>query len=202
MMSGPSRRVAALFAVCAAATLCAQSPAPPSPTPSAPVSSAPSAFWIDVPFVAQPREGCGAASLSMVMQYWAAQPGGQPQSGSNVAAIQRDLYSPADHGIPASSMVNYLRHHGFLAIAFSGNWNDIEQQVRKGRPLIAALRPDGQTQLHYVVIDGVDTGRNLVMMNDPAERKLLTQERAGFEKDWSATHNWILLAVPAAANSR
>jgi hypothetical protein len=35
-------------------------------------------------------------------------------------------------------------------------------------------------------------------MNDPAERKLLTQERAGFEKEWSATHNWMLLAVPAS----
>jgi hypothetical protein len=34
-------------------------------------------------------------------------------------------------------------------------------------------------------------------MNDPAERKLLTEERAAFEKDWSATHDWLLLAVPA-----
>ena len=32
-----------------------------------------SAIWLDVPFVAQPREGCGAASIAMVMQYWAAQ---------------------------------------------------------------------------------------------------------------------------------
>jgi ABC-type bacteriocin/lantibiotic exporter with double-glycine peptidase domain len=170
-----------------AATLCAQSPA---------------ALWIDVPFVHQPREGCGAASISMVMQYWAAQPGGRAQPGSDVAAIQRELYSRSDHGIPASSMVEYLRQQGFVVIAFSGTWNDIEQQVKKGRPLIAALRPQGQSQLHYVVIDGVSPDRGLVVMNDPAERKLLTQERAGFEKDWSATHNWVLLAVPASANSR
>jgi len=50
-----------------------------------------------------------------------------------------------------------------------------------------------------VVIDGIDSARGLVMMNDPAERKLLTEERAGFEQDWSATHNWMLLAVPEAA---
>lgn len=98
-------------------------------------------------------------------------------------------------------MVEYLRQQGFVALAFSGNWNDLEQQLQKGRPLIAALRPQGQSQLHYVVIDGIDSDRGLVTMNDPAVRKLLTQERAGFEKDWSATHNWILLAVPAAANS-
>jgi hypothetical protein len=49
------------------------------------------------------------------------------------------------------------------------------------------------------VVDGIDPRRGLVMMNDPAERKLLSQERAGFEKDWSATGEWMLLAVPASA---
>lgn len=172
--------------IAACATLGAQSPA---------------ALWIDVPYVSQPRDGCGAASLSMIMQYWAAQPGGSKGPGSDVAAIQNKLYSPREHGIPAASMAAYLRLHGFEAVAFHANWSDLEQQLKKGRPLIVALRPQGQSQLHYVVIDGIDSGHELVTMNDPAERKLLTEERARFEKDWSATHNWALLAVPAAANS-
>ncbi|HEV2277177.1 MAG TPA: C39 family peptidase [Acidobacteriaceae bacterium] len=159
------------------------------------------AVWIDVPFVRQPREGCGAASLSMVMQYWAAQEHEPAAAASDVAAIQRQLYVPKEHGIPAASMQSYLRQNGFEAFAVSGTWQDLEQNVRKGRPLIVALRPRGQTALHYVVIDGVDAARGLVMMNDPAERKLLTEERAGFEKDWSATHNWMLLAVPATPAS-
>jgi ABC-type bacteriocin/lantibiotic exporter with double-glycine peptidase domain len=210
-MSSPLTRVAALVLLCAATPfvviLFVQSPAALAQSSSIarlPADSQPhSDLWIDVPFVPQPRDGCGAAALSMVMQYWAAQPGGHQQAGADVTAIQRQLYSPADHGIPAASMVSYLRQHGFVALAFSGNWSDLEQQVGKGRPLIAALRPQGQSQLHYVVIDGIDeTGPGMVMMNDPAERKLLTQERAAFEKDWSATHNWVLLAVPAAANYR
>lgn len=159
------------------------------------------AVWIDVPFVRQPRDGCGAASLSMVMQYWAAQEHEQPGAASDVASIQRQLYVPKEHGIPASSMQSYLRQNGFEAFAVSGTWQDLEQNVRKGRPLIVALRPRGQTALHYVVIDGIDETRGLVMMNDPAERKLLTEERAGFEKDWSATHNWMLLAVPASRSA-
>lgn len=159
------------------------------------------ALWIDVPFIHQPREGCGAASLAMVMQYWASQPGGRPVPGADVDQIQRQLYSPRDHGIPATAMEQYLRQHGFVAIPFSGRWEDLEQQIEKGRPLIAALKPEGQSELHYVVIDGVDPDRGLVMMNDPAVRKLLTQERAGFEKEWSATGNWVLLAVPAAPSS-
>ena len=169
-----------------AATMCAQSPA---------------ALWIDVPFVRQPREGCGAASIAMVMQYWAKQPGSHSRTGRDVDAIQQQLYSPKDHGIPAASMVEYLRRQGFVAIAFRGQWSDLEQQIKKGRPLIVALRPQGQSPLHYVVIDGVDRVRGLVTMNDPAVRKLLIQERAAFEKDWSATHNWVLLAVPGASSS-
>jgi ABC-type bacteriocin/lantibiotic exporter with double-glycine peptidase domain len=156
------------------------------------------ALWIDVPFVQQPREGCGAASIAMVMQYWAAQPGGRTVPGADVGQIQRQLYSPKEHGIPASSMEQYLRQRGFVAIAFNGNWDDLDQQLRKGRPLIAALKPQGQSQLHYVVIDGIDPVHALVMMNDPAVRKLLTEERAEFEKEWSATRNWVLLALPAA----
>lgn len=158
----------------------------------------PQALWIDVPFVAQPREGCGAASLSMVMQYWAGKQSMAASADSDVAQIQHALYVPREHGIPAAEMGGYLRQHGFQTFAFAGKWSDLEEQVAKGRPLIVALRPQGQSELHYVVIDGVDSARGLVTMNDPAERKLLSEERARFEKEWSATHNWTLLAVPAA----
>lgn len=160
----------------------------------------PSAVWIDVPFVHQPREGCGAASLAMLMEYWAQQQGHPAGADSDVATIQRQLYSPSEHGILASQMRAYLRNHGYEVFALAGRWSDLETQLGKGRPLIVALRPADQTALHYVVVDGVDPARGLVTMNDPAERKLLSQERAAFEKDWSATGNWMLLAVPAPAS--
>lgn len=157
-------------------------------------------MWIDVPFVAQPRDGCGAASLSMVMQYWAAKQGGTSPKDSDAERIQHELYSKSEHGISAERMSGYLRQHGFQAFAFPGKWNDLEEQIAKGRPLIVALRPEGQTDLHYVVIDGIDPQKGLVTMNDPAVRKLLNEERARFEKEWSATHNWTLLAVPAPSS--
>jgi ABC-type bacteriocin/lantibiotic exporter with double-glycine peptidase domain len=163
-------------------------------------AEAPPALWIDVPFVAQPREGCGAASLSMVMQYWAGKLSMSAADDSDVARIQHVLYVPREHGIPAAAMGEYLRQHGYQAISFAGKWSDLDEQISKGRPLIVALRPEGQRELHYVVIDGVDSARGLVTMNDPAERKLLSEERARFEKEWSATHNWTLLAVPATGS--
>jgi ABC-type bacteriocin/lantibiotic exporter with double-glycine peptidase domain len=159
-------------------------------------AATPTALWIDVPFVHQSKEGCGAASIAMVMNYWARQRGIAPGPDSDVTRIQQQLYSPREHGIPAVQMGAYLQQHGFQTFALNGSWSDLEEQLRKGRPLIAALKPQGQSELHYVVIDGIDSTRALVTMNDPAERKLLTRERAGFEKEWSATHNWILLAVP------
>jgi ABC-type bacteriocin/lantibiotic exporter with double-glycine peptidase domain len=166
-------------------------------TASVALAEAPAAIWIDVPFVAQPREGCGAASLSMVMQYWAGKQAAAASADSDVTRIQQELFSPREHGIPAEAMGEYLRRHGFQAFAFPGKWSDLEDQIAKGRPLVVALKPQGQSALHYVVIDGVDTKRGLVTMNDPADRKLLSEERTRFEKEWSATHNWTLLAVPA-----
>jgi ABC-type bacteriocin/lantibiotic exporter with double-glycine peptidase domain len=160
----------------------------------------PSAIWIDVPYFHQPREGCGAASLAMVMAYWAGKQGEALGAEGDVATIQHELYSPRDHGITNVRLAEYLRRHGFQVFALNGGWSDLEQQLRKGRPLIVALRPRGQKELHYVVVDGIDLNHGLVTVNDPAERKLLTRERAGFEKEWSATHNWMLLALPVTGS--
>ncbi len=160
------------------------------------------AIWLDVPFVKQPEEGCGAASLSMVMQYWLKQENRAPDSVVEVAKIQSALHSPEAHGIYASAMQAYLREHGFQAFAFSGQWSDLEHHLAKGRPLIAAIKPSvgsigSNVPLHYLVIAGIDSQNGVVLVNDPAVRKLLKKDRSTFEKEWSATNNWLLLALPA-----
>jgi uncharacterized protein YvpB len=48
--------------------------------------------------------------------------------------------------------------------------------------------------LHYVVVTGV--GPEMVMVNDPAQRKLLQQDQSSFEREWSAAEKWTLLALP------
>lgn len=158
-------------------------------------------LWINVPFVRQPREGCGAASVAMVMQYWSAQQHRPISADEEVATIQKRVFSPRLHGATPAALEAYLQHHGYLTFAVKGSWQQLDEEVKKGRPLIVALRPAGQRALHYVVIDGVDTQRGLVMMNDPELRKLLPEGRQQFEKEWGATHNWMLLAVPRQANS-
>lgn len=164
-------------------------------------ATAPS-VWLDVPFVKQEKNGCGAASVAMVMQFWQRQQGQPLDAASDARQIQLSLYSSRGHGIYASDLEGYLRRQGFRTFAFSGTSSDLEQHLQKGRPLIVALKPAGQSPLHYVVVTGIDGENHLVLLNDPAARKLLQQEQAAFEREWKGTGNWMLLAVPQAEGSR
>src|ERR1700675_2433415 len=154
--------------------------------------------WLDVPFVKQEKDGCGAASIGMVMQYWQRQLRESVNLDSDPAQIQRALYSPKAHGIYASDMERYFREKGFRTFTIRGEWEDLKQHLDKGRPLIVALKPAGGAPLHYVVVTGVDQEQAIVMVNDPAQRKLLKQDRPSFDREWSAAGRWTLLAVPQA----
>jgi uncharacterized protein YvpB len=158
-------------------------------------------IWINIPFVAQTTDGCGSASISMVMQYWnqkqqrATAPDAEPEN------IQATLFSPAARGIFASRMREYFQKSGYQAFAFSGTWSDFQHELALGRPLIVGLQASGaRGPLHYVVVVGIDPQQNYIFMNDPAQQKMLRISREGFERQWRATGNWTLLAVPKAGH--
>jgi ABC-type bacteriocin/lantibiotic exporter with double-glycine peptidase domain len=156
----------------------------------------PSGIWLDIPFVKQEKDGCGAASIAMVMQYWQLQQGRSDNPTAEAAQIQRALHSDAGHGIYASDMERYFRQNGYATFAFAGDWSDLKQHLEKGRPLIAALKPGSMVQLHYVVVAGLEP--KLVLLNDPAQRKLLKEDRSRFEQEWKSAGRWTLLALPEA----
>ncbi len=160
------------------------------------VAAAPASVWLDVPFVAQEKNACGAASIAMVMQYWAREQGQPAGLDADAAAIQRALYSEPADGIFASAMQAYFEKHGFRSFVFSGDKQDLEQHLAKGRPLIVALGTSKSSQLHYVVVAGLDASAGTVLLNDPARRKLLKQNWQEFERQWGVTNHWTLLAVP------
>jgi ABC-type bacteriocin/lantibiotic exporter with double-glycine peptidase domain len=154
-------------------------------------------LWLNVPFVPQSKDGCGAACISMVMRYWQKESGAAATSAADPQRILRDLYSAPAHGIYASDMKRYFCEHGFTTYVFKGNWDDLAHSLSKGRPLIVCLRPGGRASpLHYVVVTGLDPEENVVMVNDPARRKLLKLNGPSFRKSWKATGNWTLLALP------
>jgi ABC-type bacteriocin/lantibiotic exporter with double-glycine peptidase domain len=171
----------------------------------------PAGNWIDVPYVAQARDGCGAAVISMVMQYWVKQPAERsgrqtsaPDPGPGAAdarRIQDLLFVPAEKGIPASAMIRYFGQNGYRTYAFRGEWSDLVRHVSQGRPLIVSLKAGGpRGPLHYAVVAGVDWQRNYIFLNDPARGKMLRISREGFLGEWNPANNWTLLAVPAAGD--
>jgi len=161
----------------------------------------PSDIWIDVPFAAQTKDGCGSASMAMVMRYWDMKESRPVASGANPEAIQGTLFSRAASGIYASRMQKYFRDSGYQAFAFHGQWSDLEHHLAMGRPLIVAIRASGpRGPLHYVVVVGIDSRRGYVFLNDPAQQKMLRMSREGFESEWRPTDDWTLLAVPKPAH--
>jgi ABC-type bacteriocin/lantibiotic exporter with double-glycine peptidase domain len=152
--------------------------------------------WIDVPFIEQQRQGCGAAVIAMVMQYWEHQTGQYPLRTADSEQILRTLHSDRGGGIYASDMVGYFQRNGFRAFTFAGQWQDLHDHLAKGRPLITAVKPGGSLPLHYVVVVGIDPDHQIVLLNDPAQRKLLKEDSVRFEKEWKDAGYWTLLAVP------
>lgn len=119
---------------------------------------------------------------------------------ADAAAIQKQLYSREARGIFASDMAAYLRGSGFEVYLVDGNWADLQQHLKQGRPLIVSLQPgSAKAPLHYVVVTGIDWLHDAVFIHDPARGKLLRVERADFEKQWQSNRNWMLLAVPQRA---
>lgn len=157
---------------------------------------------LDVPFVKQEKDGCGAASVAMVMQYWLKQQGRSDGAIVDANEIHRAMSAQGGRAVYASAMKRYFEQHGFSVFPFRGEWNDLQDHLRKGRPLIVALRSSGaDASLHFVVVAGLDSGAGIVSLNDPARRKLLKQSRNDFEKQWSGANQWTLLAVPQSTDS-
>ena len=154
-------------------------------------------LWLDVPFVRQQANGCGAACISMVMQYWLGARHAVIPPAADARRIQNELYRPRAKGVYASDMEQYFRRHGFRTIAFRGTMKDLRHHLAKGRPLIVCLKDSGKSgPLHYVVVVGLEGQEGIVLVNDPAQRKLLKMDLRTFEARWRLMHNWTLLAVP------
>ena len=152
----------------------------------------PAEIWLDVPLVRQQKDGCGAAAASMILQYWARQGTKLDAGVSGNDRIFKALYSRADRGIRADSLVNYLERSGFYAFAIAGTRADLEEHIEKGRPLVVTLREGGQ--LHYEVVRGV--GAQGVWLNDPSDGRAHLVVWPEFDKHWKGAANWLLVAVP------
>jgi ABC-type bacteriocin/lantibiotic exporter with double-glycine peptidase domain len=144
------------------------------------------AFSLNVPFVPQRKDTCGAASLTMVLRYWS-----DTVSHDEVA---RELVRPELHGIAGSQLADFARGRGLEAVAYRGDMAQLRDFVGKGRPLIVAWHLRGSLY-HNVVVVGFDDEHGTILVNDPAAGPSRAVKAAKFEKRWAGAGYWTLLVT-------
>ena len=159
------------------------------------VSGIASELRLEAPLYRQIDKGCGAASLSIVLHYWADQR--QIANPESPRVLYEKLYSDEAKGIRLSAMKAYLLENGFHAFTMRSTLDELESHVKKLRPVIVALRKG--RRLHYTVLTGI--GRDHLWLNDPARRKPRRISRRRFERQWAKGDRWMLLAVPRVTES-
>ena len=141
---------------------------------------------LEVPFVAQRKDTCGAAALAMVLRYW-----GDDATHDDVA---RTLLTPELHGIAGSRLAEFARGRGMEAVAYKGDIANLRDFVGKGRPLIVAWDM-GRGRYHDVVVIGFDDQRRTVVVHNPAEGASRAVKSGTFEKRWAGAGYWTLFVA-------
>lgn len=158
--------------------------------------------WVDVPFIKQEKNLCGAACIYMIMEYWRSHEEALAKNGkASHVPTPNEISSALDvtrsKGIYGSQIADYLGRHGFRTFVFKGAWKDLGEHLSNGRPLMIALGArNSKGSNHYVVLAGLDWSNKTVLVNDPARRKLSKMDQANFLESWRRTFNWTLLAIP------
>jgi|SRR5687768_1992741 len=141
-----------------------------------------------VPFVAQRKDTCGAASLAMVLAYW--------DVAVTQDAIAKELLLPELHGIAGSRLEAFARGKGLVAVAHAGDLAHLRHHVDKGRPLIVAWNM-GRGRYHNVVVVGFDDDDAIV--HDPARGASRRVRLRDFDRRWAGAGRWTLLVAPASS---
>jgi ABC-type bacteriocin/lantibiotic exporter with double-glycine peptidase domain len=146
-----------------------------------------------VPFIPQRGDvDCGAAALAMVLTH-----DGVPTSPSGLLAEA----PPAGGGIAAGQLRAAARRRGLAAYVVSGTWDDLEQQVTQGRPVVVGLlKPilGGRARAHYEVVIGFNRKQRRVLSLDPAAG-LREYSAAGFAREWAPAREVTLIVLPRQA---
>jgi ABC-type bacteriocin/lantibiotic exporter with double-glycine peptidase domain len=143
------------------------------------------AATLDVPFVPQVEDTCGAAALTMVLRFW-----GQDASHDALAA---ELQARELKGVAGSRLAEAARTRGLGANAYRGDARQLREYVEKGRPLIVAWDM-GRGRFHDVVVIGFDGDD--VLVHDPAQGASRKVKERTFEDRWAGAGHWTLLVMP------
>lgn len=150
---------------------------------------------LDVPFVRQQEQGCGPATVAMVIQYWANHGADVDPQWLSPRAIYGALYTEDAGGVSGEALAGFLGRQGFQAFAIRGAWRDLTSNLARGRPVIVALQPGESDPIHFVLLVGT-SGEGEVVFHDPAREAQVRESAERFRRQWERTNNWTLIAAP------
>jgi hypothetical protein len=116
--------------------------------------------WTAIDGVPQLRQktevDCGPVALTMITQYW--------EQGSEAPA------TPVAERVSAGDLRDAARAAGYRAFIVEGTLNDIEHELRHGRPVLVGMaKPTSKGALgHYEVVVGLNKKQQLIATHDPA----------------------------------
>ena len=142
-----------------------------------------------VPFVAQRRKQCGAASLAMALSY------------RGVAVTARELepyvYLPEREGAVSLELVTQTRRFGQLAYEQKLSMPGLLEELDAGNPVIVLMNLglSWLPQWHFAVVTGYDLKRReLVLHSGETANKRVAFKT--FYNTWSRSGFWSLLVMP------
>jgi hypothetical protein len=141
-----------------------------------------------VPFVRQPRNYCGPATLKMAMA-WA---------GHEVPLeeLAGEVYTPGKKGALQMDMIAASRRQGMLAMQIQGLPN-LLREIAAGHPVIVLenLAFSWWPAWHYSVAFGYDLTKPVLLMHSGPKQYWALDLRK-FERNWKYAAYWGLVVLP------
>ena len=131
----------------------------------------------DVTFIKTPSGYCSEGSAAIVLDY---------------LGVEIDPYEIHDMGFDVIEEMEPL---------FS-KWNGkyvknkdelyIEEQIKKGKPIAIRIRPEGQEQLHTVVVVGIDKEKGIWVIHDSNIGPYLKVDRNKMLREWESAGRGVM----------
>jgi len=142
------------------------------------------------PVLQRESQDCGAAAMTMVLQYFGEQ--------ATLDGILVELGAQSSKPIAAGDMRDLARRHGFQAFLLSAQESDLIAQIQKGRPVLVGLvKPTAGREFiaHFEVVIGVHPEKREILTIDPA-RGYRQNSWAGFAEEWTPAKQLALVVLP------
>jgi ABC-type bacteriocin/lantibiotic exporter with double-glycine peptidase domain len=142
---------------------------------------------LPVPFFPQTSDQCGPSSLASVLAYW-----GHPVEPR---VLRSEIYQAKLHGTLPMDLMFGAQSHGLVADMHNGSLDELHREIDAKRPVIVYLNL-GYTFMpigHFVVVTGYNERGVFAHSASHADQFFAVQ---AFEKKWSKTDHWLLVAHP------